>query len=279
LPIKAWEDSIENKANMSWTPSLPRRFQQKHGYSLLKYLPLMMFGQSNVNIQATQPGPYQCILDTEDGGAGYINDFRDTLTDLYSDYVLALRNWTQDTLALQLSVQPAYNLPMDMEAVIPDVPVPECESLQFADNVDGYRQFSGPANLAHRRIISNEVGAYMGETYRLTVARLLFSINRAFSGGVNQFVVHGQPYSGDYYNTTWPGYTAFSYSTSENWSPKFPVWDHGLRDAMDYIARTQFIQRTGVPKIDVVIFNKASATNPNFPTLYPASDLVDEGVN
>ncbi|TQN73981.1 hypothetical protein CSHISOI_01436 [Colletotrichum shisoi] len=78
-------------------------------------------------------------------------------------------------------------MPMDMEASIPFVDAPECESLQWHDNVDGYRQFSGPANLARKMVISNELGAISGRAYSLTIPELLFAMNRAVSGGVNQW--------------------------------------------------------------------------------------------
>jgi hypothetical protein len=52
---------------------------------------------------------------------------------------------------------------MDMEAKIPFINASEYGSLQFVNNVDGYRQFSGPANLAGKRVISNEKG---GELYQ-----------------------------------------------------------------------------------------------------------------
>lgn len=148
------------------------------------------------------------------GGEDCIDDFRDTLKDLYLEYVDALRNWTNEHLGLQLSNQPGYTSPVDALATIPHVDVPECESLGLSENTNVYRQFTGPANLAERNVISNELGAYFMDAYSSTLSHLLFSFNRAFAGGVNEFVTHGQGYSGDYYNTTRPGYTGFSFVIS-----------------------------------------------------------------
>ncbi|BAE63556.1 unnamed protein product [Aspergillus oryzae RIB40] len=154
---------------------------------------------------------------------------------------------------------------------------PECESLQFGDSVDAYRQFSGPALLAGKSVISNEMGATMA-AYGYPFRSLLFSVGRAIVGGVNQLVLHGQSYTGDYYETTWPGYTAFSYSTSELYSNKQPSWDHGLSDVLNFFARVQYTQRQGIPRVDVAIYNKVSATDAAaFPSMYQADDLVDEG--
>ncbi|KAI8311732.1 hypothetical protein K4K61_011652 [Colletotrichum sp. SAR11_59] len=222
------------------------------------------------------PGHTRCFLDYYDKGQGYINDYRAALADGYQEYVTTLANWTH-SLGLSLSSQVSYNLPMDMEASIPFVDASECESLQFHDNLDGYRQFSGPANLARKTVISNELGAVFGSAYRFTIPDLLFAMNRAVAGGVNQFVIHGQSYSGNYPQTTWPGYTAFRYYVSDLYSPKRPDWDHGLQAGLDHMGRVQHIQQTGVPRTDVAFYNKQTATDPNMGTLYTSDDLIFKG--
>ncbi|CAI7604745.1 unnamed protein product [Penicillium pancosmium] len=272
-----WEDSIEILSNISWTPSLPSTFHSKYGYDLKSVLPIIMFSNNNINTQSTQPGAIECLLNTPDHGLGYINDFRGALVDGYRSYLEELTRWVNLELNLQMSAQVSYNLPMDMESNIPFVNAPECESLQFKDSIDGYRQFTGPAHLAGKRVISNEMGAVMMKAYQLTHSELLYSINRAVVGGVNQMVFHGQTYTGEYYGTTWPGYTAFLYLFSEMYSDKQPSWDHGFGDLLNYTARVQYLQQSGVPRTDVAIYNKVSGTNPNFPTLYTANDLIDAG--
>lgn len=237
----------------------------------------MTFRANNINIQSGSPGEYHCVLDTPDQGLGYYNDFRGALVTAYRSYLEALTSWVNKELNLQMSAQVSYNLPMDMEANIPFVNAPECESLQFGSNIDGYRQFTGPANLAGKRVISNEMGAVMMKAYNLPHSELLGFINRAVVGGVNQVVLHGQSYTGDYYGTTWPGYTAFAYLFSELYSDKQPSWNHGFGDVLNYTARVQYLQQSGVPRTDVVIYNKVSGTNPSFPTLYSSEDLIGAG--
>ena len=93
-------------------------------------------------------------------------------------------------------------------------------------------------------------------------------------------VLHGQSYTGDYYETIWPGYTAFSYSTSELYSNKQPSWDHGLSDILNFLARVQYTQRQGTPRVVVAIYNKVSATDSvAFPSIYRPDDLVNEGTS
>jgi hypothetical protein len=268
-----WEDSVEIKSNTSWTPSLPKVFRKKYEYSLEKYLPLVMFGNNNIGLQPSRPGRIKCILDTSDQGVGYINDYRGALAEGHRQYLATLTAWANSRLGLQMSAQVGYNLPVDMAALIPVVNAPECESLGFGDSIDGYRQYSGPAVLAGKRIVSNEIGAVSMETYRYAVSDLLWSINRAVIGGVNQFVIHGLSYTGTYYATTWPGYTAFSYFYSESWSNKQPVWENGFSDFMEYVARLQYTQQTGRLIVDVAIYNKQSATDFSFAS--PVGNFID----
>lgn len=84
------------------------------------------------------------------------------LTELNAEYLKGLTDFA-NSIGIQSSAQVVYNLPMDMLANIPDVDAPECESLGFNHNIDDYRQFTGPANLAGKRVISSECGAISGQ--------------------------------------------------------------------------------------------------------------------
>ena len=121
------------------------------------------------------------------------------------------------------------------------------------------------------------MGAVETRAYSLTIPELLQRVNKAFAGGVNRVMLHGQPYSGDYDGTTWPGSTPFQYLFAGMHSPKQPSWMHGFDEAMGYISRAQFILRQGIPKFDVAFVNKDSATDPNWATKYGRDDLVDAG--
>lgn len=272
----AWEDSIEIESNISWTPSLPQKFQQVAGYNLKKYLPLIQYGNNNPGVQPSYPGDMQCVLDTEDAGQGVVNDYREVLAQGYQEYLNTVKKWAS-SLGLEYSAQPSYNLPLDMDSSIAHVDAPECESLAFNDNIDGYRQFSGVANVAQKSDISNEMGANMREAFSLTVSHLLWQINRAFAGGVNQIVLHGQTYSGDYYDTTWPGYASFFMLFAESYNDKQPAWKHSYPEMIAYTSRNQYILRQGMPRTDLVFLNKDSYTDPQLGTVYTGDDLVDAG--
>jgi len=261
---------------MSWTPSLPAQFEAQHGYKIHKYLPLLMWGNNNINLQQGSPGRVRVQFAAANQHLGYINDYRATLGAAYGLYIKRLSSWAHN-IGVGLSMQPSYNLPLDIATSIPLVDIPETESLQFADNVDGYRQFTGISVLAGRNVISNEMGARFLKAYQYTTRDLLLSIHKAVAGGVNRFVLHGLQYTGPYYDTTWPGYTAFQYFFAELNSPRHPAWSNGFSDVLDYISRLSHVQQKGVRRIDVALLNKPSVTNPNFPRIYAHDDLVQNG--
>ena len=180
-----------------------------------------------------------------------------------------------DSLNSQFSAQVVYNLPMDMLANVPDVNAPECESLGFNHIIDAYRQFSGPANLAGKRVISSELGAQPDQVYSQTMPELIWDTKRSVAGGINQFVYHGYPFTGNYPNTTWPGYTTFTYRFSSMHGPRQPAWEH-YKDFMDWTARVQWIAQSGVPKIDLAFWLKKDQYF-SVPSVYEPNDLAAAG--
>lgn len=165
---------------------------------------------------------------------------------------------------------------MDMLSSVPYVSGPECETLAFVDNMDAYRQFSGPANLAGKRVISNEGGALMGVTYQQSIPDVLWTFKRAIAASINNFILHGYPFSGNYANTTWPGFTSFSYLFSDMHGPRQPAFAH-YSDWLGWLSRVQFVTQTGIPKVDVAFWSKSMTPQPG--TIYGDDDLVLAGEN
>ncbi|KAJ9499406.1 hypothetical protein H2202_004989 [Exophiala xenobiotica] len=277
-----WEDSVEIEANVFWTQNFSRLFEVDHGYSVNKWLPTLF--HRNGHAKESNP-PIWWITDAPDSGESRRADYRETargidvskLAKQYHAYLTGLNEWAEQYLDLQFSAQISYNMPMDMLANIPSVDAPECESLDFSDLIDGYRQYSGPANLARRRIVSSECGAVRGEAFAQLLPELLWHVKRSYAGGVNQFVFHGFPYSGDYGNTTWPVFTTFNYQYSNMHGPSDPGWDF-YRDQIEFVARNNFVVQTGVPKLDIAFWQKMT-TYPGHIQLrtYEPTDLEEAG--
>jgi hypothetical protein len=112
----------------------------------------------------------------------------------------------------------------------------------------------------------------------MPITQLLGIVHRAIISGTNQVILHGQPYSGDWFGTTWPGYTPFRYMYSDMYSPKQPAWENGYEGVMHYISRLQFVQRQGVPRTDLALYNSVSVTNMSFPRIYQGTGLEEDGM-
>ncbi|ROV88303.1 hypothetical protein VMCG_10483 [Cytospora schulzeri] len=259
----AWEDSLEMLAALYWTPDFLSRFEHEMGYNIIKYLPLLYnptnawYAGSTVYPELYQYGEY-----TLDNQSVHEPNYYAVLGSGYQDYIDHFEKWSHFR-GVHYSNQPAYNLPLEMLRMIPSVDTPECESLGFDDSLSSYRQFSGPAHLSGRNVISSEMGAVSGPAYNLTIPQLLFHIKRSLAGGVTQHVLHGSPYSGNYPNTTWPGYTPFYYLFSEQWTPHLPTFGSGhLKDAVGWIGRNQWVLQQGKPKIDLAVYYYAAPWAP-----------------
>ncbi|OJZ80886.1 hypothetical protein ASPFODRAFT_37812 [Aspergillus luchuensis CBS 106.47] len=263
-----WEDSQEYTVSTFWTPRLQEVFKANRGYSINRFIPILIGSGGGSTPDITY------VTDELDAGASHTMDYQQTLTELNAEYLTSLTQWSND-LGIQFSAQVVYNLPMDMLANVPYVNGPECETLGFSDNIDSYRQFAGPAHLAGKRIISSEAGAEMLEVYQESIPELLWTLKRSLAGSVNQFVLHGYPNSGNYGNTTWPGFTTFSYLFSEMHGPRQPAFAY-YRDFLDWLSRNQFVEQTGIPKVDIAFWSK-STTYKTVPTTYSPVDLQSTG--
>lgn len=271
-----WEDSPEFKSHVNWTPDLPAVFEKLHGYKIQKILPLILFKNNNPVLQPSEPGKYEFVTNANDAGQSYVNDYRAALEYCYRQYANELKNWAS-TLHLQTSSQGTGNLPMDALATVPSYDAPETETLGYGGGmIDGMRQYAGPTYLSGKKVMSCEMGTQGIPGFQQHTHDLLFLVNRAVAGGVNQHVIHGQVYSGPYPNTTWPGFSAFNYVVSGTWSPRQPSWDHGFGDTLNYMARTSYIQQHGAPKTDVVFYLKESSSDQSS-AKYQYTDLSDAG--
>ncbi|KAF1974068.1 hypothetical protein BU23DRAFT_505855 [Bimuria novae-zelandiae CBS 107.79] len=269
-----WEDSVEIQANVYWTKYLSSIFEDQHNYAINKWLPILF--HRNGKYKQSNPGIWY-VTDEPDSGNAHIADYRATLASQYQIYESEVKKWLNEYLGLQFSAQLSYNLPMDMLANIPTVDAPETESLDFSDLIDGYRQYSGPANLARRRITSSECGAVRGEAYVETLPELLWKVKRSYAGSINQFVFHGFPYTGYYGNTTWPGWSTFTYQYSTMHGPHEPAWEF-YRDQFDFVARNNWVFQTGIPRMDIAIWQKMTVYPGHIEArTYQPTDLEEMG--
>ncbi|KAJ7733280.1 hypothetical protein B0H14DRAFT_3168811 [Mycena olivaceomarginata] len=231
-----WEDSMEFFAQLFWTDAFPQRFTERHGYEINKTLPVL-HTLPNRGPKANQTFDFGSTVTWQK----FLEDYQDTLTSLYIDYMTTFREWSH-TIGFQFSNQPGYNFRLDVaaSAAIPDAPEidsPEAFTLEIVP------------------YFPSETGANPGETYTIRMPELLLDAKTQYAGGVNVALLHGFPYSGAYPGTTWPGIVTFGYRFADMHGPRMPAWDY-YKEYLDFLKRTQYTLQSGVAKVDVAIYRK-----------------------
>ncbi|WP_030988352.1 glycosyl hydrolase [Streptomyces sp. NRRL WC-3744] len=246
-----FEDSIEMETDgLTWTPLLPRAFEERTGRPLLPYLPALVLDNSN-QVFAFEAQVTRQIR----------HDFWATVSGLFNrHHVRALRDWAH-SLGMGLRAQP-YGLQTDAIESAALLDIPEGESLGFK-NLDDFRCLAGGRDMAGHTVLSCESGAYSGSAYSTTWDRFLRTMGGAYAAGVNQTVVHGFSYA-TAPEAQWPGFAAFSpYNGApgygESWGPRQPTWRH-VEDIAGYLGRVHRVLQSGTVRVDVAVFRQTGYT-------------------
>ena len=263
------EDSIEVELTSYWTLDFPSEFRTRQGYEIASVLPAILRDDEE-NVFA---------FDDSDITRGALNDYYDTLSDLYIEgHVKPFKLWAE-SLGMEYRAQ-AYGIPgLDGMKMIRELDIPEGESLGFKV-LDNYRAIAGAAGMSGRNIISNEAAAYEEGAYMTTWAKVLGTLNPQFAAGINLNVLHGFSYI-TAPGAIWPGFAAFTpmegkIGYSESWGPRQPAWSHAP-DITAYLGRVQLFLRQGVPKHDCALFRQNGAVDSNWVTPFFTSVGAESG--
>ncbi|MGN9841084.1 glycosyl hydrolase [Nonomuraea sp. H19] len=247
-----FEDSIEIETGaLPWTPGLLAEFEQRRGYDLVPFLPVIVLKDED------QVFAFEAALTRHAR-----KDYWDTVSELFNENHFAmLRDWAH-SIGLELRAQP-YGLRADAIASAAILDVAEGESLGFK-NLDDYRCLAGGRDLAGRKVLSCEAGAYQGGAYTTTWKKLLRTMGGAYAAGLNQTVLHGFSYATAPGMPSWPGFAAFTpyngtAGYAESWGPRQPTWRH-MPDISAYLARVHHVMREGAPRADVAVLRQTGYT-------------------
>ncbi|EHK51100.1 hypothetical protein TRIATDRAFT_94297 [Trichoderma atroviride IMI 206040] len=261
LGMYAWEDSAEFRATLFWTDELSSYFRQTRDYDITTALPAL-FGTTGLPPSTLANSYFYYGFNDHENGTDISwklrNDYYQCLQELYEQYHLdGLSKWTSKW-NIQGSLQPYATAPnaappWDMNSAAAHIDAPETESNYFDGVIDAFRAMGGGAMMGKKQIFSSELGAHRYEAYAITWPVILNDCKINYAGGVNRIVTHGFPYSGIRPQVEWPGLTTFEWLYSEMWGPRQPSWAH-VQEMGDWIARTQIILQTGVPRVDIGIY-------------------------
>jgi len=292
----AWfGDSLELTTQGEWTRDMLNEFYTRNGYDILPYIVAvtgdsrnrMGFGFPPAGMMGLPGGGAPNMPPPNDrafgrpaapSGPSYqfetvqdqvVNTYYDTVTDLFiENHLETLQAWSA-RYDMKIRYQSTYGYRAYMGKASLFIDIPETESLQYADQIDGYRGQSGAVHLGKGTgIYSSEVGETREQwLYMATWNDFLWRANRFFAVGGNQNVYHVFPYptNSDDEQEVWPGMKAQP-NVGDNLSTNFPSFTY-LDNYSDYIARTQRLLQEGTARVDLAIYRHAWNNNRN--DLYP----------
>ena len=217
-----------------------------------------------------------------------LNDFYQTVSDLYTSYrVEGIKTWANG-IGMDFRAQP-YTASFDSAYAASLLDIPEGESLGFDGDNDAFRVLATGRDIAGRTtVLSDELGAFMGEAYGVTWDFLLSTSNLDMSLGVSQAVIHGFPYQTSP-DSRWPGFAPFTpLGTNSNgfadaWGPRQPQWLFAPH-ASQYLAHAMTLLQGGGPSVDIAILNDAwgvtatwsddSLNDAGYSYQFPTSELL-----
>ncbi len=262
--VQMYMDSLElstyGKGGQFWGYHLLEEFEKRRGYDLTPYLPFMMKMGSGMFTF----GEFKYYYEDQDTGfmTRVRNDLYQTMTELYMDNMLKpLQEWLH-SIGMTLRAEISYGMPFEISLPGKYVDGIETESLEFASQIEPFRNLAGPAHL-YNRLYSSETGATT-MNYMMGLDFYTQIIFTQFAAGVSRTVLHGySSIAGSEGSTYWPGHEGMWPMFSERFGCRQPAYQH-YNDWTDMLARYQMILRQGAPRVDLGILR----LDYNFNNLY-----------
>jgi hypothetical protein len=219
-----FHDSYEYRSN--WSPELPEKFLQHHGYELD---PAVLFGR-----------------DGSPRALRMRHDYRVTVDELLLE---SMNDWTDWAHAhgFQTRYQ-AHGSPGNWLDLYAAADIPETEVFARDRDVLVSKFASSAAHVSGKNIASAETGTWASENFQETLAELKGIADEMFLAGVNRIVFHGTAYSPQ--DVPWPGWVFYA-STQMN--PRNPVW-RDVPALTAYIGRCQAALQAGEPDNAVLLY-------------------------
>lgn len=244
-------DSLElatfGNGGQLWGYHFREEFEKRRGYDLTPYLPFIVK-------EAGMMQPvfhYHYHSKDEIFAEKLYNDLYQTMTDMYMENMLKpMQEWLHSH-NMQLRAEISYGLPFEISQPGKYVDGIETESLEFASQIESYRNLAGPAHI-YNRIYSSETGATL-LNYMMGLEFYTQIIYTQFAAGVTRTVLHGySSIRGSEASTEWPGHEGMWPVFSERFGSRQPAFRH-YKDWTAMVARYQMILRQGRPRMDLGI--------------------------
>lgn len=255
-------DSMEYHCDMEWCHGFLQEFEERRGYSLIPFLPVIGSRQTVPEPQ-TIPG-YSFF---EEWISEAVNqDYMETLTDCYCENHLQILEEMAQSFGKSVRYQVAYNKPLEIERSALCVGIPENEALGRCA-LDSQKAMASAAHLGRKKRYSFECAAEYANAYGQSHEDLMWWVKRSLMAGMNAQVLHGASYSGSYHGkysglmstsgnvpmSVWPGFEAFRKCVSNYWNRTLDATH--TKGTLDAIARMNVLFRK-TAKVDVAVYRQ-----------------------
>ncbi|KAH8081881.1 hypothetical protein HD553DRAFT_315119 [Filobasidium floriforme] len=246
-------DSLEllafGSGGLLWGHSVASEFENRHGYSIVPYLPFMVCAAPMM--ASSTKWKYDPVVAVDITTVRKVRfDLLHTFTDLYIEHTLRPFRTYLNSVGIQLRAEISYGLPFELSRPGTEVDGIETESLEFGSQIDGYRLLAGVAHTFGKQF-SSETGA---------VARNHINSHQfydqimatQFAAGISKTVLHGWASVAGAPGTEWPGHEGMWAIFGERFDARQPgsdfysLWCQAM-------GRIQYLLRQGKPRIDVAI--------------------------
>ena len=246
-PIRAiFNDSYEVYGT-DFTPKFFEAFQEKRGYDLKPYLPLLV---NKINSKEANR---------------IRSDYRETLGDLLqNDFDKPWTDWAHSK-GYQTKLQ-AHGSPGNLLDLYATADIPECETFgSMPFDIPGLRReaddirvgdadpvmlkFSTSAgHVMGKPLISSESFTWLRDHFKVALSQTKPELEELLLNGVNHTFLHGSTYSPP--EAAWPGWKFYA---SVNFSPQMTIW----KDApalFAYIKNCQHLLQSGQPDNEIGLY-------------------------
>ena len=247
-----------------WTPTLPDEFQELHGYSIRKYLPIF-FDPDILEKELT---------------LRVLTDFRKTLSELMIHNLYEKSKEICNRYGLKINSEaggpgyPLYNGPAEPLKALGSLDIPRGEfwvnhSRFYQDGTDSIdvlrvvKEVSAASHIYQRKFVEEEAFSSFQHWQEGPFDMKPFA-DRAFCEGMNRVVFHGFSH-----NITGSGYPGFVYHAGTHFNDK-RVWWSRAKPFVDYLSRISAVFQNSDFVADVLWYygdkvpNSATAKNTHF---------------
>ena len=231
-------DSYE-AGGQDWTSAMPEEFQKRRGYDMLTWLPVAA----------------GMTIGDKASSKKFLNDWRETVTDLFAEYYYGYMSQLAHEHGLQLLVQPygtgggsgRFN-PINTEKICKQLAADDPISAEFWTNPTNWGWNDVPRVVDATRRAGHEIVYAEGFTcwplhaWKDDPARLKAIADSAFCRGINKLMLHAGAHN-PWVNAK-PGMSFGMWGTQ--WTPGQTWWKDGAKPLFSYFARCQALLQRGV---------------------------------